>query len=144
MNKLARLLRLDFLPLSTDLGLLILRIWFGGAMVVLHGWSKLTGFQALAPKFPDPLHVGSQISLGLTVFAEVVCAMFIVLGLFTRFAAVSLVITMAVGFAVVHQMALSGPASGELAFVYLGAYLVLFFTGPGRFSLDAALGGRRA
>jgi putative oxidoreductase len=51
---------------------------------------------------------------------------------------------MAVGFAVVHQMALSGPASGELAFVYLGAYLVLFFTGPGRFSLDAALGGRRA
>ena len=29
---------------STAMGILILRLGFGGTMLVAHGWSKLTGF----------------------------------------------------------------------------------------------------
>jgi putative oxidoreductase len=137
-----RLLQLDFLPRSVDAGLLVLRLWLGLSLVSLHGWSKLMGFSEMSGKFPDPLGVGSPISLGMAVFAEVVCAVLLALGLFTRGAAAVLAITMAVAFALVHKSALSGPGSGELAFIYLAAFATLFIAGAGRFSVDATLGGR--
>jgi putative oxidoreductase len=75
------------------------------------------------------------------VFAEVVCALMLVLGLFTRFAALALAITMAVAFFKIHEMKLSGPGSGELALMYLMAYATLFFTGAGKLSIDGNIGG---
>src|SRR4051794_12234534 len=114
-----RLLRLDFLPRSADAGLLVLRLWLGLSLLLLHGLSKLTGFSQMAGKFPDPLGIGSPASLSLAVFAEVVCSCLVALGLFTRFAAAVLAINMATAFLLVHKLALSGPGSGELAFVYL-------------------------
>ena len=137
--KILKLLQLNFLPRSTDAGLLVLRLWLGLSLLLLHGWAKLTSFSAMAGKFPDPIGVGSRTSLTLTVFAEVVCAVLIVLGLFTRAAALTQAILMSVAFFVVHKMALSGPASGELAFIYLGGFLALLLAGAGRFSVDANL-----
>jgi putative oxidoreductase len=135
MNKL---LHLSFLPRSVDFGLLLLRLLTGVTMIWVHGWGKLTGFSTIAPKFPNPLPgMPNEVALGLAVFAEVVCAGLIVLGLLTRLAAFILVINMAVAFFVVHKMSLQpGPGSGELAMMYLGGYLVLLFTGAGRFSVD--------
>lgn len=138
--KILDFLRLNFLPQSTDAGLLLLRAWLGLALVSLHGWSKLTGFSDMSGKFPDPIGLGSQASLSMAIFAEVVCALLIALGLFTRLAALVLVILMAVAFLVVHNRALSGPGSGELAFIYLAGFLTVLITGPGRFALDAKLG----
>jgi uncharacterized membrane protein YphA (DoxX/SURF4 family) len=43
---------------------------------------------------------------------------------------------MAVAFFLSHQAQLSGAQSGEMAFLYLGAYAALFLTGGGRFALD--------
>jgi uncharacterized membrane protein YphA (DoxX/SURF4 family) len=77
-----------------------------------------------------------EIGLGLAVFSEVGCAALLVLGLFTRFAALMLTITMAVAFFLVHKGALSGPSSGELAMLYMMGYLTLVFAGGGKFSAD--------
>lgn len=137
-----KFLQLNFLPRSADAGLLLLRLWFGGGMLWLHGWGKLSSFSTLAAKFPDPLGVGSQLSLGLTVFAETLCAGLLVLGLFTRLAALAGAVTMGVAFWVIHGHQLSGPQSGELAACYLAAYAVLFVAGGGRLSLDAAAGSK--
>ena len=137
--KILRLLQLDFLPRSTDAGLLVLRLWFGLSLLLLHGWSKLTGFSEMARKFPDPLGIGSPTSLALAVFAEVICALLIALGLFTRGAAAVLAINMVTAFFLVHKGALSGPGSGELAFVYLAGWVALLIGGAGRFSLDTKL-----
>lgn len=131
-----KLLRMDFVPGSVDFGLLVLRAWLGLTMLLNHGWAKLVGFQAKSGSFPDPLGIGSAPSLGLAVFAEVVCASLLVVGLFTRFAAFNLAVTMAVAFALVHDGALSGANSGELAFVYMGGFVALFLAGGGKLSLD--------
>jgi putative oxidoreductase len=136
-----RILRLDFLPRNPDAGLLVLRLSLGLSMLFLHGWSKFTGFGAMSGKFADPFGVGPSASLAMAVFAEVVCALLLALGLFTRFAAAMLAVTMAVAFFIVHKGALSGPGSGELAFVYLAGYVALLIAGPGRYSLDAKMGG---
>jgi putative oxidoreductase len=140
--KVQRILQFDFLPRSTDAGLLVLRLWLGLSLLGLHGWTKLTGFSEMSGKFPDPVGLGSSTSLALAIFAEVVCAILIAVGLFTRAAALTLIILMSVAFFVVHKGALSGPDSGELAFIYLAGFVTLFITGAGRFSFDARLSSK--
>lgn len=85
-----------------DFGLLALRLYAGGTMCLMHGWGKLTSFPDKADSFPDPFGFGSPVSLGLAVFAEVVCAALVVAGAFTRLAVVPLIVTMAVAGFVIH------------------------------------------
>jgi putative oxidoreductase len=129
-----KFLRLEFIPVNPDFGLLVLRLWLGLTMLWLHGWGKLTHFSAAMGSFPDPLHIGSTTSLVLAVFAEVVCSVLLVVGLFTRLAAFFLVVTMAVACFIVNEGKLAGKA--ELAFIYLAAYVVLLLAGAGRYSVD--------
>ena len=134
-------LRLNFLPASIDLGLLVLRVASAGSMLWLHGRGKLMDFEKAAEKFPSILG-NAKVSLGLAVFAEVLCAGLLVLGLFGRFAALSLAITMGVAFVMVHKMALTGAGNGEMAFLYLIPFATLVLTGPGKFSVDGGAGGK--
>lgn len=131
-----KFLRLSFIPQSPDLALLLLRLWLGLSMLLLHGWAKLSNFSSLSGKFPDPIGVGSQISLSMAVFAEVGCAALLIVGFLTRFAALMLAVTMAVAFFLQHKMALSGPSSGELAFIYLAGFIALVFAGGGKFAFE--------
>lgn len=131
------LLRLSFVPQSVDLGLLILRVSMGFSMLILHGWVKFQNFNTIAPKFMRLFDVvPSNISLGMAIFAEVVCSVLLIVGFFTRFAALNLVITMAVAFFIYHKRELSGPESGELALVYLIGFATLVFAGGGKYAAD--------
>ncbi|MGV3771679.1 MAG: DoxX family protein, partial [Verrucomicrobiales bacterium] len=129
-------LRLDFLPLNVDLGLLVLRLWLGISMLWLHGMMKIQGFSKMASGFPDYFGLGGKASLSMAIFAEVICAALLAIGLFTRLSALMLAITMGVAFFLAHKAALSGPGSGEMAFIYLAGFVTLFLTGGGRYSLD--------
>ncbi len=137
-----KLLHLNFIPRSADLGLLALRLWYGLPMLVVHGWAKVTGFQSMAGQFGDPIHIGQTPSLVLSAFAEVVASSLIVLGLFTRAAAIVSAINMGVAFWIVHGHRFSGAPSGEPAYLYLGAAVVLIIAGAGRFSVDAKIGAK--
>ena len=120
-------------PSLTSVGLLILRVAFGGMMLV-HGIPKLMGFSGMAGQFPDPLGMGSQLSLISAIGAEVGCSLLLILGLGTRFAALPLAFTMIIALFLVHA---SDPwRVKELAAVYLCVYLSLILTGAGEFSLD--------
>jgi putative oxidoreductase len=66
----------------------------------------------------------------------------VVLGLFTRVAALGAAATMGTAFWFAHKARLTGEGNGELAFVYLGVYLALFVAGGGKFSLDAKMGAK--
>ncbi len=88
-------------------------------------------------KFGDPLGLGSATSLHLSAFAEFVCAILIILGLFTRLATIPLIINMAVVFLIVHSVDDFG--TKEMSLLYLGLFLTLFFTGPGKYSADRAI-----
>ncbi len=140
--KLLKLLRLDFLPKSVDLGLLALRVWVGLSMLLLHGWDKLSNFGEKSEKFFDFLGLGPKISLSMAIMGEFGGSILLILGLFTRLGALLGAVTMSVAFFMVHQAALSGPKSGEMAFMYLAAYVALLIAGGGRFSFDAATGGK--
>ena len=123
----------------SNLSLLLLRLTFGGLMIINHGWGKMQKLLNEDPiKFADPIGLGAEFSLGLTVFAEVLCALMVVLGLFTRLAVIPLLVTMFVAIFVIH---ISDPFKKmEMAILYLIPYLILLWHGSGRFSLDALIG----
>jgi putative oxidoreductase len=126
---------------ATSIGLLVLRLGVGLMMLVAHGWGKLAGFSELTTKFPDPLGLGPTVTLLLAIFAEVVCALLIVVGLGTRFAAVPLLVTMLVAAFIVHA---DDPwARQEFALLYAIPFLTLIFTGGGRFALDRVVSIKR-
>ncbi|HTO91658.1 MAG TPA: DoxX family protein [Candidatus Sulfotelmatobacter sp.] len=123
---------------AASFGLLLLRVGAGGMLAVNHGWTKLMHFSQLAPKWADPLHIGHDRSLMLTIFAEVGCAALVALGFATRFAAAILVFM----FGMIVLVVLRGhPFSDrELAIVYALPFLCLVFTGGGGYALDANYG----
>lgn len=140
MNSLFKFLQFGFIPRSADFALLVLRIWLGVSMLALHGWGKVSNFGGMASRFADPFGFGPTPSLVLAIIGEFVCAALLALGLLTRFSALVLAVVMATAFFVAHGAKLSGPGNGELPFIYLAGYLVIFFAGPGRFSIDRKLG----
>ena len=71
-------------------------------MLLAHGWGKLTSFAERSSSFPDPLGVGSSLSMALATGAEVFCALAVILGFATRWAAVPLMVTMAVAALIIH------------------------------------------
>ncbi|MEZ4815584.1 MAG: DoxX family protein [Bdellovibrionota bacterium] len=118
---------------QNDLGLLFLRICSGGLMLS-HGFPKLQNWYSLSGSFPDPLGIGSTLSLAGAVGAEFFCALLLVLGLATRLAAVPLLFTMLVAAFLVHG---ADPLQKkELALIYSGMYLALIFLGGGKYSLS--------
>jgi putative oxidoreductase len=120
---------------SYDIGLLLLRL--ACALMLLHGWPKFTDFSDGSKDWPDPFHVGSTVSYALTVFAELFCTVFVVLGLFTRISLIPLIVCLIVIVFNVHG---GDPLEDkEHGLLYLLAYLSLFFTGPGKYSLDSLI-----
>lgn len=127
--------------LLRDAGLLVLRLGAGGLLLGGHGWPKLARFAETAEVFPDPLGVGSTASLSLAVFAEVLCALAVMLGAATRAAAVPVVGMMFVAAFVQHG---GDPwAKKEFALLYLIPFLTLALTGAGGWSVDARWRNRR-
>ncbi|WPQ65687.1 DoxX family protein [Chitinophaga sancti] len=123
---------------AINFSLLLLRVGFGALLLWNHGLSKLKGFSGMKDTFPDPLHIGHAISLGLAVFAEVFCAGLVVIGLLTRLATVPVIVTMGVALFMIHGH--QSLKEQESAILYLVPFLVILFSGPGKFSLDNAIG----
>jgi len=120
-------------PLSSDLGLLFLRI-VSGAVMLTHGYPKFQKVLEGNLAFGDPIGIGQVPSLYLATFAEFLCAILVIIGLYTRLSLIPLIINMSVAFFIAH--AADDFGTKEKSLLFLGMFIVIFFTGPGRFSID--------
>jgi putative oxidoreductase len=123
---------------SFNLATLFLRLTFGLLICIDHGFAKMMHFSGQQYIFFDPFHIGHRWSLILVIFSEIFCALLVVLGLFTRVAALVLVISMSVA----TFLFLKGQSieQHELALVYLTAFFAILLVGPGRISVDGMMG----
>jgi putative oxidoreductase len=121
-----------------NLATLFLRLAFGALICLDHGFQKLTHFSNMQNTFFDPFHIGHRWSLVLTIFAEVFCALLLVLGLFTRVAALVLVVNMAVAVFLFHKG--QTIEQHEMPLLYLTAFFSLLLIGPGKISVDGMMG----
>jgi putative oxidoreductase len=126
---------------TTDIALLIARIGVA-ALMLTHGIPKLLMLFSGAPvQFPPVMGISAELSLSLTVFAEVLCSLFILAGFATRIAVIPLAITMLVAALLIHS---ADPfAKQEPALQYLLVYLVLVFAGSGKYSIDYLLHNKK-
>jgi putative oxidoreductase len=132
---------------NLDLGLLIIRLIIGFLMA-FYGYEKLSHFSEMSisdfwMKNVSFLGVSGKIPLALTIFAELICSLLLIIGLFSRFALLVLMFCMAYIFLVIFPLSILDKGDNGYkfndAFVYFVVYLGLFFTGTGKYSLDAKL-----
>ena len=120
-----------------NLGILFLRVSAGLFMLIGHGYGKLVGFSAMKDSFPDPIGLGSMLSLVLVIFAEFFCALAVTLGFKTRWASIPLTFNMLVAGLIFHA---NDPwAKQEFALLYVVPFFALIFLGSGSYSLDALI-----
>lgn len=132
---------------TNDILLLIGRLILA-AMFVISGWGKLTNIDGFATYLTN--RVGLPAGYPLAVLAAVVeflGAVAVIVGVKTRWAALSLVIFTLIAAFLAHRY-WSFPAD-QVTNQYnhfmknitiIGGLLILFVTGPGRLSLDRAFG----
>ena len=117
-----------------DLALLIVRVGFGGFMLT-HGIPKISMLSNPAD-FGDPIGVGATISLILALIGEVVAPIMLIIGFKTKWAAIPATITMFVAAFVVH--AKDDLGTKEHALLFFIAFVVIFLSGAGKYSIDKA------
>ena len=132
-----KLLSVKYTGFSFNLSMLVLRATFGGILLFKHGLLKLQNFNQIQHNFYSFLGMGSATSLVLAIFAEVFCSLFIIIGLFTRFSVIPVIIMLLV--------VLFGAQAGkpfldqELALLYLAVFFTLLLCGPGKISVDGMI-----
>lgn len=124
-------------PINLDSMLLIVRIAIA-ALMLAHGLPKMVMLFSSEPvAFSSVFGMSPGLSLGLAVFAEVICSVLILVGLGTRLAVIPLIITMLVAVFYIHM---ADPfAKQELGLHYLLVYVLLLFAGSGKYSIDSLL-----
>jgi putative oxidoreductase len=148
--------------MARDIGLLILRL-AGLYLAIGHGWGKVVGLASGQTGFVDAV-AGMGFPLPVvfawaSVLAEFAGGTAMALGLFTRVAAGAVAFNMLVAAFLRHHAASQllawlhlgqAPAESvkawgnpELASLYLAGALAVALLGPGRVSIDAALGRRK-
>lgn len=120
-----------------SIAIFLLRTGISISMIYLHGWPKLSNYIEGNIDLFDPLGIGLELSLLLAIFAEVICSVLLILGLFSRISAIPLIITMLVAIFLIN--AGQPLIVKERAFIFLMIYMFILLAGSGKYSVDALL-----
>ena len=133
-----KLISIKYSPFAFNLAMFILRVGCG-VLMIPYGYDKLVHFAQYKSGFMNFLGIGSTLSLALVVFAEFLCSIFLIMGLFTRLVAGILMFEMAVVVFDAHNMDIF-KGDAEHGMQYLIGYIAIILLGAGKASLDGILG----
>ncbi|AQV93813.1 DoxX family protein [Cupriavidus necator] len=130
---------------SQDLGKALLRIMLG-VLILMHGIAKLTGAAGMGfvAKVVADAGLPAWLTYGVYI-GEVVAPILLIIGLWSRLAALIVAINMVFALSLVHakqfgMLADTGGWALELQGMYLGAALAVVLMGAGRFSVGGING----
>lgn len=115
--------------------LLALRVIFG-LLLMSHGFDKIFHYAELYSVFPDPVGLGSTLSLIFAIFGELFCSIAFIFGVLYRIFMIPMIIVMGTAFFHIHQ---GDIAQGELAFLYFMVFIIMYISGPGKYSIDSLI-----
>ena len=107
---------------------------FSGLLMIPYGYGKIVNYDRYAADFfGDPIGIGDIPSLWLTIFAQIVCPITLILGSQTRLSALILAFNMLIAV----KFHFFDPFSVKvLPILFFGMYLVQIMLGAGRYSID--------
>ncbi|AZF47507.1 DoxX family protein [Pseudomonas sp. R2-7-07] len=120
-----------------DVGLLFLRV--SGALFLLwvHGLPKLLHYSEQLKLIEDPFHLGAPITLLLAIFAEVLCPLLIIAGVWTRLACLPILAVLVIALLVVHpEWTLF---EGQFGWLLMIIFTSILIAGPGSLRLGQRL-----
>lgn len=130
-----------------DIGLLLTRVLLG-VVLIAHGWQKIVtnGIGGTGDFFASVGVPAADIAATFAGLVELVGGILLVIGVLTPVVAVLVAVVMAGAVVFVHYEAGIYAADGgwELVAVIGLAVVVFGLVGPGRYSLDSLIAGRRA
>ena len=126
-------------PPRIDPGLFFLRLAGSLLLLHVHGLPKIFHFSEELTRIEDPFGLGPYMSLLPAIFAEVICPIFIILGIGTRLACVPIIGVLLVAMLFVHPG--WSIAEGQFGWLLLIIFTTLAITGPGKWRVGA--GGQR-
>lgn len=128
--------------MNKDIAALILRLGFGFYMLLGHGIPKIPRLFEDEIRFASVFGMPPAMSLALVVFAEVICAIAIIIGFKTKWAVIPLIFTMLVAAFYIHlndpwfAVNAAGGSNKEMAMLFLFGYLGVYFLGSGKYAVD--------
>ncbi|WP_407072065.1 DoxX family protein [Pseudomonas viridiflava] len=103
----------------------------------VHGLPKLMHWSVEVQRIEDPFGLGGTLTLGLAVFAEVICPVLLILGVWARLACLPILAVLAVAVLFVHpEWSLE---QGQFAWLLMILFAGLEITGPGPLVIGKAL-----
>ena len=121
-------------PPRINAGLFFLRLTGCLLLLHVHGLPKVFNFSEELTRIEDPFGLGPWMSLLPAIFAEVVCPIFILIGLFTRLACLPIIGVLLVAMVFVHPE--WSVAEGQFGWLLLIIFTTLAITGPGSWSVN--------
>lgn len=124
----------DFLHANSYSFIILTFRFFCGLMMIPYGYGKIINYDKYAADFfGDPIGIGDIPSLWLTIFAQTICPVALLLGFQTRVASIILLFNMMVAV----KFHFLDPFSVKvLPLLFLGLYLIQTLLGAGKYSLD--------
>lgn len=119
------------------IGVLFLRFFAAIALLRTHGLPKLYDIEGTVAHIPDPIGLGQLFSAYYAIFANVCCAILVIFGLFTRWAAFAIVSITLSGLLIVHVA--DSAKLQDTPLIYSIVFITLIILGSGKYSLDATL-----
>ncbi len=118
-------------------GLLFMRVSVSLLLLQVHGLPKLMHWSVEVQRIEDPFGLGGTLTLGLAVFAEVICPVLLILGVWARLACLPILAVLAVAVLFVHpEWSLE---QGQFAWLLMILFAGLAITGPGPLVIGKAL-----
>lgn len=127
----------------SNLARLFMRL-FVGIMLMQFGIRHLVNFTALKDTFPAVLGMDHETSLICMIIIEVVCSLSIMVGFLTRISIIPPIVAMLIAeYHILHDMlpntsiyAIDSIQPGYLPLMFIGIFLYLMLSGPGKISVD--------
>ncbi len=121
-----------------DIGLAVFRVFLGLSLALAHGWGKVPPQEGFVGYLGELGLPAPGLMAWLAGLAEFAGGLLLAAGLLTRFAAGSIMITMAVAAFMAHGG--DGFSEQEMALLYLVGSLPFLMAGGGRLSADRVVG----
>ncbi|MCM1318938.1 MAG: DoxX family protein [Muribaculaceae bacterium] len=127
-----------------NMGRLFMRL-FVGIMLLQFALRLLADYNNTSAVFPAVIGMGNEASMICMVSIEIVCSLFIMVGLFTRIMCLPPFIAMVVAeiYVRTHQIVVNDlmpwQQQNYLPVMFMGIFFFLFLVGPGKISADYML-----
>ena len=114
--------------------MLFFRVAVATELIVVHGLKKLGIGVATAEVIPNPLGFPEALNSFMAIAANVYLPFLIIIGLFTRLAALPALAVTATGYFIMHGH--DPAAMRDIPFMYSVSMLTIILMGPGKYSVD--------